>query len=128
MPSWSLQFEGEVFDGVKVIPMSHMYVQDKVLDPDPWVCRSVVCLYVHMFKALWEFMVQYFISKAQGVSSPSVSGRVVAYRRLLLCSVFILNWCLVVIIVSTAIVPCRGVSFRSVDGPSCASFLLQVLT
>ena len=66
MPSWSLQFEGEVFDGVKVIPTSHMYVQDKVLDLDIWVCRSVVCLYVHRFKALWEFMVQYFISKAQG--------------------------------------------------------------
>ena len=124
MPSWSLQFEGKVFDGMEVISTSHVYVEDKVLDPDPWVCRSVVCLYVYRFKALWEFMVQYFISKAQGVSSPSVSGRVVACRRLLLCSVFILNGCLVVIIVLTAVVPRRGVSFRSVDGPRCASFLL----
>ena len=108
--------------------MSHVYVQDKVLDPDPWVCRSILCLYVHRFKAPWELMVQYFISKAQGVSSPSVSGRVVACRRLLLRSMFIQNWCLVVIIVLTTTVPRQGVSFRSVDGPSCASFLLQVLT
>ena len=72
--------------------MSHMYMRDKILDPDPWVCRSVVCLYVHRFKTLWKFMVQYFISKAKVVSSPSVSGRAVACRRLLLCSVFILNW------------------------------------
>ena len=128
MPSWSLQFEGEVFDGVEVIPTSHVYVQDKVLDPDPWVCHSAVCLYVYKFKALWEFMVQYFISKAQGVSTPSVSGRDVACRRLLLCSVFIPNWCLVVIIALTTIVRRLGVPFRSVDGPSCASFLLEVLT
>ena len=66
--------------------------------------------------------------EAQGVHSPSVSGRVAACYRLLLCSVFIPNWCLVVIIVLTAMVPRRGVSFRSVDGPSRASFLIQVLT
>ena len=77
MSSWSLQLEGKVFDGVEVIPTSHVNMQDKILDPDPWVCRSVVCLYVHRFKTLWEFMVQYFFGEAQGVSSPSVSGRVV---------------------------------------------------
>ena len=62
---------------MEVIPTSHVYVQDKVLDPDHWVCHSVVCLYVHRFKALWEFVVQYFFGEAQGVSSPFVSGRVV---------------------------------------------------
>ena len=103
-------------------------MQDKILDLDPWVCHSVVCLYVHRFKALREFVVQYFISEAQGVSSPSVSGRAVACRRLLLCSVFIPNWCLVIIIVLRTIVPHRGVSFRSVDGPGRVGFLIQVLT
>ena len=67
-------------------------MQDKILDPDPWVCRSVVCLYVHRFKALWEFMVQYFFGEAQGVSRLSASGRIVACSRLLLCPVFIPNW------------------------------------
>ena len=128
MSSWSLLLEGKVFDGVEVIPTSHVNMQDKILDPDPWVCRSVVCLYVHRFKALWEFMVQYFFGEAQGVSSPSVSGRVVACSRLLLCPVFIPNWCLVVIIVLMTTVPRRGVSFRSVDGPSCTGLLIQLLT
>ena len=128
MSSWSLQLEGKVFDGMEVVPTSHMYMQDKVLDPDPWVCRSVICLYVHWFKALWEFVVQYFITKAQGVSSPSLFGRTVACRRLLLCLVFIPNWYLISIIVLVAIVPHWGVSFRSVDGPGRADFLVQVLT
>ena len=108
--------------------MSHVDVEDKIFNPDPRVCRSVVCLYVHRFKALWEFMVQYFISKAQGVSSPSVSGRAVACSWLLLCPELIPNWYLVCMIILVTIVPRRGVSFRSVDGPSCASFLIQVLT
>ena len=127
MSSWSLQLEGKVFDGVEVIPTSQVNMQDKILDPDPWVCRSVVCLYVHRFETLWEFMVQYFFGEAQGVGRPSVSGRVVACRRLLLCPVFILNWYFIGIIVLMTIVPCRGVSFRPVDGPSCANFLIQVL-
>ena len=92
MPSWPFQLEGKVFDGVEVIPASHVNMQDKILDLDPWVCRAVVCLYVHRFKALWEFMVQYFFGEAQGVSSPSVSGRVVACSRLFLCPELILNW------------------------------------
>ena len=113
--SWSLQLEGKVFDGVEVIPTSHVNMQDKILDPDPWVCRSVVCLYVHRFKALWEFMVQYFFGEAQGVSSPSVSGRVVACSRLLLCPVLIPNWYLACMSVWVTIVPLWGVSFRSLD-------------
>ena len=128
MSSWSLQLEGKVFDGVEVIPTSHVNMQDKILDPDPWVCRSVVCLYVHRFEALWEFMVQYFFGEAQGVSSPSVSGRAVAYSRLLLCPLFIPNWYLACMSVWVTIVPRRGVSFRSVDGPGRTGFLIQVLT
>ena len=110
MSGWSLQFEGKVFDGVEVIPTSHMYMQDKILNPDTWVCRSIVCLYIHRFKALWKFMVQYFFGKAQGVSSPSVSGCAVACRWLLLCLVFIPNWYLISVIVLVTTVPRRGVS------------------
>ena len=73
-------------------------------------------------------MVQYLFGEAQGVSSPSVSGRAVACRRLLLCPVFIPNWYLVGMIVLVTIVPRRCVTFRSVDGPSRAGFLIQVLT
>ena len=76
---------------------------------------------------MWKFMLQYFFDEAQGVSGPSVSGRVVACSRLLLCLVFILNGYLIDIIVLVTIVPRQGVSYRSVDGPSCASFLIQVL-
>ena len=64
--SWSFQLEGKIFDGMEVVPTSHVDVQDKTLDLAPWVCRSVVCLYVHRFKALWEFMVQYFFVKQRG--------------------------------------------------------------
>ena len=112
MPSWSLQFEGEVFDGVKVIPTSHVNMQYKILDSDPWVCRAVVCFYVHRFKALWEFMVQYFFGEAHGVCSPSVSGRVVACSRLMLCPVLIPYWYLACMSVWVTIVPRRGVSFN----------------
>ena len=129
MSSWSLRLEGGgVFDGVEVIPTSHAYMQDKILDPDPWVCHSVVCLYVHRFKTLWKFMVQYFFGEAQGVSSPSVSRRVVACRRLLLCPVLIPNWYPIGMIVLVTIVPRRDVSFRSIDGPSHAGFFIQELT
>ena len=64
MSSWSLQLEGKVFDGVEVILTSHVNMQDKILDPDLWVCGAIVCFYVHRFEALWEFMVQYFFSEA----------------------------------------------------------------
>ena len=127
MSSWSLQLEGKVFDGVEVVPTSHVDMQDKLLDVDPWVCRSVVCLYVHRFKTLWKFMVQYFFGEAQGVSSPSVSGRAVACRRLLLCPVLIPNWYPIGMIVLVTIVLRRGVSFRSIDGPSRAGLFIQEL-
>ena len=128
MSSWSLQLEGKVFDGVEVIPTSDVNMQDKILDLDPWVCGAVVCFYVHRFDALWEFMVQYFFDEAQGVSSPSIYGRAVACRGLLLCPVFISDWYPIGMIVLVTIVPRRGVSFRSVDGPGCTGLLIQMLT
>ena len=108
--------------------MSHVNMQDKILDPDPWVCCSVVCLYVHRFKALWEFMVQYFFGEAQAVSSPSVSRRAVACGRLLLCPEFIPDWYLACVSVWVTIFLRRGVPFRSVDGPGCTGLLIQMLT
>ena len=128
MPSWSLQLEGKVFDGVEVVPTSHVDMQDKILNPDPGVCRSVICLYVHMFKTLWKFVAQHLFGEAKGVSSPSVSGRVVACRRLLLCPVLIPDRYLISLIVLVTIVLRRGVSSRSIDGPGHAGLFIQELT
>ena len=64
MPSWSFQLEGQIFDGVEIISTSHVDMKDKVLDPDPKVRRSVVCLYVHGFESLWEFVIQHLIDEA----------------------------------------------------------------
>ena len=78
MSSWSLQLEGQVFYGVEANSASHVDVEDKVLNPDPKVCHSVVCLYIHGFKSLWKFMIQHLIGEAQGVRSTPVFGRVMA--------------------------------------------------
>ena len=128
MSGWSFQLEGKVFDGVEVIPTSHVYVKDKILNPDPKVCRSVVCLYVHGFESLWKFMIQHLISEAQRVHSPSVSGHVTACCRLLLRSVFIPNWYLISVIVVVTIIPRRSMSSGSVDGPGRTGLFVQELT
>ena len=78
MPSWSFQLEGQVFDGVEIIFVSHVDVKNKVLNPDHGVCRSIVCLYVYGFKSLWKFVIQHLIGEAQGVCGTPVFGRVVA--------------------------------------------------
>ena len=64
MSSCPLQLEGNVFDGVEVVPMSHVDMKDKILNPDPRVCHSVICLYVHGFETLWKFVVQYLFGEA----------------------------------------------------------------
>ena len=64
MSCWPFQLVGKVFDGVEVIPTSHVDMKDKILNPDPRVCRSVVCLYVHGFESLWKFMIQYLVGEA----------------------------------------------------------------
>ena len=64
MPSWSFQLEGQVFDGVEIVSASHMDMEDEVLNPDPRVCRSVVCLYVHGLESLWKFVIQHLIGEA----------------------------------------------------------------
>ena len=63
MPSWSFQLEGQVFDGVEIISMSHMDMKDKVLDPDP---GSDVPSYASMFTGLNPSgsMVQHHIGEA----------------------------------------------------------------
>ena len=74
---------------MEIVSAGHVDVKDKVLNPDPRVCCSVVCLYVHEFESLWKFMIQHLIGEAQGVHSPSVSGRVAACCWLLLLPVLI---------------------------------------
>ena len=40
-----------------------MYMKDIVLNPDPRVYCSVVCLYVYELESLWEFVVQHLIGE-----------------------------------------------------------------
>ena len=127
MPSWTFQLEGKVFDGMEVIPTSHVDMKDKILNPDPRVCHSVICLYVHGFKTLWKFVFQYFFGEAQGVSSPSVSGRVVACYQLLLRPVWIPNWYSISVIIVVTIIPRRSMSTGSEDGPGRAGLFVQEL-
>ena len=61
MPSWPFKLEGYVFDGMEIVSTTHMDMEDKVLNPDPRVCGPVVCLYVHWFESLWEFVIQHLI-------------------------------------------------------------------
>ena len=128
MSSWSFQLEGKVFNGVEVIPTSHVYVKDKIFNPDPGIRRSVVCLYIHGFESLWEFMIQHLIGEAQGVHSPSVSGRVAACCRLLLRPVLILDWYSINMIVVVTIIPRRSMSSGPVDGPGRTGLFVQELT
>ena len=64
---------------MEIISASHVDVKDKVLNPDPRVCRSVVCLYVHGFESLWKFMIQHLIGEASGVRGTPVFGCVMAF-------------------------------------------------
>ena len=63
MPSWSIKLEGQVLDGVEIVSASHMDMEDKVLNPDPRVCGSVIRLYVHWFESFWKFVVQHLIGE-----------------------------------------------------------------
>ena len=47
MPSWSFKLEGQVLDGVEIVSVSHMDMEDKVLNLDPRVYGPIVRLYVH---------------------------------------------------------------------------------
>ena len=128
MPSWSFKLEGQVLDGMEIISASHMDMEDKILNPDPRVCRSVVCLYVHRFESLWKFVIQYLFGEAQRVRSPSVSGHVVACCRLLLCLVLILNWYSISLIVLVTIIPRWSISSGAVDGPGRTGLFVQELS
>ena len=93
MSSWSLQLEGKVFDGVEVVPTSHVDMQDKILNPDSGVCRSVICLYVYGFESRWKPMIQYLAVKHSGCAAPLYLGVPLssnALRVVLLPGVFFL--------------------------------------
>ena len=61
--SWPFEFEGSILNGMEIISPSHMDMEDIVLNPDPRVYCSVVCLYVYGFESLWKFMVQHLIGE-----------------------------------------------------------------
>ena len=128
MSSWSFQLEGQIFNSVEIIFASHMDMKDKVLNPDPRVCRSVVCLYIHGFESLWKFMIQHLIGEAQGVRGTPVSGCVMACCRRLLCSVLIPSWYSISIIVLVVVILRRSMLPGSIDGPGHTGFFVQVFT
>ena len=105
-----------------------MDVEDIILDPDPRVCCSVVCLDVYGFKPLWKFMIQYLIGEAQGVCGTPVFGRVVACCRRLLCSVLTPSWYSIDVIVSVAQILRLSALPRSVDGSGHTGLSVQELT
>ena len=81
-----------------------MDVKDKVLDPDPRVCSSIICLYIHGFESFRKFMIQHLIGEAQGVCGTPVFGCVVASCQWLLCSVLIPSWYSIDVIVSVVLI------------------------
>ena len=104
-----------------------MDMEDIVLNLDPGVCCSVICLYVYGFKSLWKFMVQHLIGEAQGVCGIPIFGRVVACCRRLLCSVLIPRWYSINMIVLVVVIMRRCTLPRSIDGPGHTSFFVQEL-
>ena len=128
MPSWSFQLEGKVFDGMEIVPPSHVYVKDKILNPDPRVCRSIVCLYVHGFESLWKFMIQHLIGEAQRVHGPSVSRHIAACCRLLLRPVLIPNWYSISVVILVTIIPRRSMSSGPIDGSGRTGLFVQELS
>ena len=73
-------------------------------------------------------MIQHLVREAQGVHSPSVSGRVAACYRLLLLPVLILDWYSINMIVVVTIIPRRSMSSGPVDGPGRTGLFVQELT
>ena len=39
---WSFEFEGEVFNGMEIIAVGHMNMENEVFDPYRGVCGSIV--------------------------------------------------------------------------------------
>ena len=113
---------------MEVIPTSHVYVKDKIFNPDPGIRRSVVCLYIHGFESLWEFMIQHLIGEAQGVHSPSVSSRAATCCRLLLHPVLIPDWCSISMIIVVTIIPRWSLSSGPVDGSGRTGLFVQELS
>ena len=73
-------------------------------------------------------MIQHLIREAQGVCSPSVSGRVAACCRLLLLPVLIPDWYSIGMIVVVTIIPRRSLSSGPIDGPGRTGLFVQELS
>ena len=67
MPSWPLELEGQVFDGVEVISSCHVDVEEEILYPYCWVSCPIVLFYVYGLKAIRELMPHYLVRQAQWV-------------------------------------------------------------
>ena len=76
VPSWPLEFQREVFDGVEIIVAGHMNVENEVFHPHRGVRDSIVSFYIHGFEPFWEFMIQDIIGEAMRVCGASISGRI----------------------------------------------------
>ena len=64
MSCWSLEFEGEVLDGMEIVTASPVNVEKKIFDPYRGICRSIVWFNVHEFKPFWELVLHYLIGEA----------------------------------------------------------------
>ena len=64
MPSWSFEFEREIFDGVKIVAAGHMDVKEIIFYPNRGVYRAIVGFNVYGFKPFRDLMIHYFVSEA----------------------------------------------------------------
>ena len=64
MPGWSFKFEWEIFDGVEIVTVGHVDVEEIVFDLNRGVCCAIVRFNIHGFKPFGDLMVHYFICEA----------------------------------------------------------------
>ena len=64
MPGWSFKFEGEIFDGVKIVTAGHVDVKEIVFDPNRGVCCAIVGFDINGFKPFRDLMIHYFVCEA----------------------------------------------------------------
>ena len=64
MPSWSFKLVREIFDGVKIVAVGHMYMEEIILNPNRGVCCAIVGFDINGFKPFGDLMIHYFVSEA----------------------------------------------------------------
>lgn len=63
---------------MEVVPISHVYVEEEIFDPDSWIGCPIVLFDVYGFKPVREVMFHYFVCETNRVSGPFKSSRVVS--------------------------------------------------